>query len=64
MVLIRIALIALALAVSGCTLFAAAPTVQHCDKVEYERDGDKIKVRMTCRVPPKSSVEIPGVPGL
>lgn len=50
---------------SGCAWLAGmAPSVQHCEKVEYDRDGDKVTIKMKCKMPLGGSVGVPGIPGL
>ncbi len=55
----RTLLAALAAALlAGC---AAVPTLQHCQHVEYVREGNKIKIVAECTAPVGSGFSLPGV---
>lgn len=50
------AILAVYVLLSGCS---GLPTMQHCDKVEYKRDGSKIHVEADCHAPVGGS--LPGL---
>lgn len=45
-------LILCTLFLSGCTQLAGmAPSLQHCDRVSYLREGNKVTISADCSVP-------------
>lgn len=42
----------------GC---GSLPSMKYCDKVEYTRDGTKIKLTAECQAPVGGGVSLPGV---
>lgn len=49
-------LVLIALLLGGC---AQLPTMQHCDRVSYQRSGNDIRIEADCRAPIGGS----GLPG-
>lgn len=43
---------------AGCS---AMPSMQYCDRVEYVREGSKIKLTAECRAPVGGGASLPGV---
>lgn len=53
-----IVIVIAAMLLGGC---AAVPTMQHCQHVEYVREGNKIKIVAECTAPVGSGFSLPGV---
>jgi len=54
----KTAIVIAALLLGGC---AAVPTLQHCQHVEYVRDGSRIKLTAECVAPIGGVVSLTGV---
>lgn len=43
--------VSLVATISGCALAQQLPSMQYCEKVSYERDGNKINIKAQCSAP-------------
>jgi hypothetical protein len=51
----------LLLLLSGCAVAQQTPTLQHCDYVNYVREGLSIRIEMRCTVPIAAPIPLPKV---
>lgn len=47
----KVILIMVLIVLAGCSAISTLPSMQHCSKVEYSRNGQSIVIRAECMAP-------------